>query len=66
MPSDNSLTFNVRNMHCGSCVGRVEKALRDVPGVEEATVNLAGESVRVEGGTALDANAVEAALREAG
>jgi P-type Cu+ transporter len=28
-------------MSCASCAGRVEKALRGVPGVEEASVNLA-------------------------
>lgn len=34
-------------MTCASCSGRVERALRKVPGVEEATVNLATESARV-------------------
>ncbi|MDP1953011.1 MAG: heavy metal translocating P-type ATPase [Polaromonas sp.] len=34
-------------MTCASCVSRVEKALKKVPGVQEATVNLATESARV-------------------
>lgn len=34
-------------MTCASCVARVEKALKKVPGVQEATVNLATESARV-------------------
>ncbi|MBM7093880.1 heavy-metal-associated domain-containing protein, partial [Streptomyces sp. S12] len=34
-------------MTCGSCVGRIEKALRALPGVAEATVNLATESAEV-------------------
>ncbi len=34
-------------MTCASCVGRVESALKKVPGVQEATVNLATESARV-------------------
>ena len=34
-------------MTCASCVGRVERALRKVPGVTEATVNLATESARI-------------------
>ncbi|MFT4190044.1 MAG: heavy metal translocating P-type ATPase [Comamonas sp.] len=34
-------------MTCASCVGRVERALRRLPGVQEATVNLATESARV-------------------
>jgi Cu+-exporting ATPase len=33
--------FPVEGMTCASCVFRVEKALRSVPGVEAATVNLA-------------------------
>jgi Cu+-exporting ATPase len=35
------VTFPVTGMSCASCAGRVEKALRWVPGVEEASVNLA-------------------------
>jgi Cu+-exporting ATPase len=35
-------------MTCASCVGRVERALRKVPGVQDATVNLATESARVQ------------------
>jgi Cu+-exporting ATPase len=34
-------------MTCASCVARVEKALKKVPGVQTATVNLATESARV-------------------
>jgi peptidoglycan/xylan/chitin deacetylase (PgdA/CDA1 family) len=34
-------------MTCASCVARVEKALKKVPGVQQATVNLATESARV-------------------
>ncbi|NVO06289.1 MAG: heavy metal translocating P-type ATPase, partial [Rhodoferax sp.] len=35
-------------MTCASCVGRVERALKKVPGVSAATVNLATESARVQ------------------
>ncbi|OYT91725.1 MAG: copper-transporting ATPase [Burkholderiales bacterium PBB3] len=35
-------------MTCASCVMRVEKALKKVPGVDSATVNLATESARIE------------------
>ncbi|MCW5759970.1 MAG: copper-translocating P-type ATPase, partial [Phenylobacterium sp.] len=34
-------------MTCASCIGRVERALKAVPGVVEATANLAQERVRV-------------------
>ncbi len=35
------LTLSIQGMSCGSCVGRVEHALADVPGVLDVTVNLA-------------------------
>src|ERR687894_384559 len=41
-------TFSVSGMTCASCVGRVEKALKKVPGVLEASVNLANERATVE------------------
>jgi P-type Cu+ transporter len=41
-------TFSVSGMTCASCVGRVEKALEKVPGVLEASVNLANERATVE------------------
>ena len=41
--------LRVEGMTCASCVGRVEKALRKVPGVTEATVNLATERAHVVG-----------------
>ena len=39
----------IGGMTCASCVGRVERALRKVPGVQAATVNLATETARIEG-----------------
>ena len=42
------LTLPVRGMHCAACVGKVERALRGVPGVDTATVNLATERATVE------------------
>ena len=39
----------IEGMSCASCVGRVEKALRAVPGVSEAQVNLASERATVRG-----------------
>jgi len=37
----------VRGMHCAACVGKVERALAGVPGVDEASVNLATERATV-------------------
>ncbi len=52
-----TLTLHVRDMSCASCVGHVEDALRDAPGVEDVTVNLATEKARVR----YDADATDAA-----
>jgi Cu+-exporting ATPase len=41
------LSFSVTGMTCASCVARVERALKKVPGVREASVNLATERARV-------------------
>lgn len=58
--------YPVRGMHCAACVGKVERALRAVPGVADAAVNLATERATVELDPALAAfpalrRAVEAA-----
>ncbi len=37
----------IEGMTCASCVGRVERVLRKVPGVQDASVNLATESARI-------------------
>jgi P-type Cu+ transporter len=52
----------VRGMHCAACVGKVERALTSVPGVDQALVNLATEQAKVSFDPAL--TSVEA-LREA-
>src|SRR5499426_1246208 len=41
------LDFPIRGMHCAGCVAKVERALRAVPGVAEAHVNLATERATV-------------------
>ncbi|CAM8756831.1 copper chaperone CopZ [Burkholderia pseudomallei] len=43
-----SFEFDIEGMTCASCVGRVEKALAQVPGVVRATVNLATEKAAVD------------------
>lgn len=42
------LDLPVSGMTCASCAGRVERALRKVPGVQDASVNLASEQARVQ------------------
>ncbi|MET0983556.1 MAG: heavy metal translocating P-type ATPase, partial [Telluria sp.] len=57
-------SFDISGMTCASCVARVEKALRAVPGVDAASVNLATERATVHGPA--PAHAVIAAVRKAG
>nr|WP_126311853.1 heavy metal translocating P-type ATPase [Delftia acidovorans] len=44
-----TIELAIGGMTCASCVGRVEKALKAVPGVTEAVVNLATERATVRG-----------------
>jgi cation transport ATPase len=57
---------DIAGMTCASCVARVEKALRAVPGVDTASVNLATERATVHGSappTALEkAHALDAVV----
>lgn len=46
-PDTPALNFSIEGMSCASCVGRVERALKAVPGVTSATVNLATEQAQV-------------------
>ena len=46
-PAVERVMVPVEGMSCAACVGRVEAALRGVPGVVEASVNLATERARV-------------------
>ena len=41
--------FPIKGLSCASCVGRVERALQAVAGVQTVAVNLASEKARVEG-----------------
>lgn len=57
-----SVCFLVHGMHCAGCVGRVEAALRRVPGTADVGVNLATHEARVKGTAAVSSLA---AYREA-
>lgn len=56
----------VRGMTCASCVSRIERALRGVPGVMDAAVNLATEQARVRVIASVTDDALLAAIVAAG
>ena len=57
-------TLEIEGMTCASCVARVEKALKSVPGVISASVNLATERAAIDG--TADLAALTRAVADAG
>ncbi|WP_034297137.1 heavy metal translocating P-type ATPase [Herbaspirillum sp. RV1423] len=60
------ITLDIAGMTCASCVGRVEKALRKVPGVSEVSVNLASEKATLATTADVPVEALIAAVGRAG
>jgi len=61
-----SVELQIDGMSCASCVGRVEKALFKVPGVLNASVNLATEKATVEVLSSVPFATLAAAIGKAG
>ena len=61
-----SVDLQVGGMTCASCVGRVERALKKVPGVQSAVVNLATERASVQLQGNVDVSRLIAAIEKAG
>jgi P-type Cu+ transporter len=59
------IRLNITGMSCASCVGRIEKALGKVAGVQHASVNLASETAVIDG-VDLVVQQVIAAVEKAG
>ncbi|MDQ9021481.1 heavy metal translocating P-type ATPase [Acinetobacter sichuanensis] len=59
-------TLSIEGMTCASCVGRVEKALKKVDGVESAAVNLATEKAVITSSQPIDRNTLVKAVERAG
>lgn len=59
--------FIIEGMHCGSCANRVEKAIRQLPGVSSATVSLETAQVEVDyDSTKVDAASIQKQIVAAG
>ncbi|MBU3893344.1 heavy metal translocating P-type ATPase [Serratia rubidaea] len=61
-----TINLSVTGMTCASCVGRVERALAAVDGVEQATVNLATERAQVQVAAGVNPDDLIAAVAQAG
>jgi P-type Cu+ transporter len=61
-----TVDLQITGMHCASCVARVERALAAVPGVREASVNLATERASVAFAGPLPSERLAEAVRQAG
>lgn len=60
------LTFKIKGMTCASCVARVEKALKAVPGVASASLNLATERATVRADPDTSFESIYQAVEKAG
>lgn len=65
-PALQELTLAIDGMTCASCVSRVEKALRTVPSVRAASVNLATERATVQAEPDVQTGQLIAAVARAG
>ncbi|GMU21836.1 MAG: copper-translocating P-type ATPase [Phycisphaerae bacterium] len=64
--NDVEVSLRIEGMTCASCVARVETALRELPGVSAARVNLATETAAVQLEGDVPAEALVQAVRSAG
>ena len=62
----NTISFQVEGMSCASCVGRVEKVLLAVSGVDTASINLATETAQVSYDDTVDATDLTNTLADVG
>jgi Cu+-exporting ATPase len=60
------VTLGIDGLRCASCVAKAEKAIRSVPGVESASVNLAALRAEIGFAGPPDITGVAAAIRKAG
>jgi len=58
--------FFIKGLHCASCVYATEKALKTIPGVTEAAVNLATGNVVVESKEKIDDRKIKDVIKDSG
>lgn len=63
--SNSTLRLSIDGLSCAACVGRAERALRNVPGVQDVSVNLASQTAQMTAPGVHVAD-VAVALRDAG
>jgi Cu+-exporting ATPase len=67
MPTNEEVTLVLGGLHCAACVSRVERALGQVPGVDQAMVNLATRQARVKyQAPPVTVESLKAVIQEAG
>lgn len=66
VPKAAPVELSIKGMTCASCVARVEKALKKVDGVQEATVNLATEQAWVQADASVNVEDLIRAVKKAG
>lgn len=66
LTTSNQINLNIEGMSCAACVGRVERALKKVDGVENATVNLATHKALVTSNSPLAEMVLIQAVEKAG
>lgn len=58
--------FVIKGLHCASCVYTTEKALKKIPGVTDAVVNLASGKATIISGKNIKESKIKEAVRDAG
>jgi len=58
--------FYIKGLHCASCVYTTEKALKAIPGVREAVVNLANSQAMIDGAEDINDQKIKDVIKDAG
>ncbi len=64
--NSSTLRFPVEGMTCASCAGRIERALKKLPGIDDATVNVATGTAEIQGAALPPIAGIAQAIEAAG